>query len=81
MAKTVQIPLDTFYDLIRVHLLDQNDPDTMKRISSTLERKLDTMTRREYYSTYKNTSLTDAERQEARLKYLDAAGIPDAFRS
>lgn len=80
MAKTVQIPLETFYDLLNVHLLGSDDTDTLKRISDALEGKLDAMVRREYYSTYKDRSLTDTERQEARQKYLDAVGMSDSFR-
>lgn len=78
--KTVQIPLETFFDLVRVHLLDQDDTDTLKRISEALEGKLDAMARREYYSTYKDTSLTPQERQEARQKYLDSVGMSESFR-
>ncbi len=78
--KTVQIPLETFYDLVRVHLLGSDDKDALKRISDALEGKLDAMVRREYYSAYKDKSLTDAERQEARQKYLDAVGMSDSFR-
>lgn len=78
--KTVQIPLETFFDLVRVHLMGEDDTDTLKRISDALEGKLDAMVRREYYSTYKDRSLTDEERQEARQKYLDAVGMSDSFR-
>ena len=80
MAKTVQIPLETFYDLVRVHLLGEDDTDTLKRIQRALEGKLDAMVKREYYSAYKDRSLTDAERQEARQKYLDAVGMSESFR-
>lgn len=80
MSKTVQIPLETFYDLLRVHCMGEDDSDTLQRIQRALEGKLDAMVKREYYSAYKDRSLTDAERQEARQKYLDAVGMSDSFR-
>lgn len=80
MPKNVQIPIELFYDLVRVHLLDQDDTDTLKRIQRALEGKLDAMARREYYSAYKDKSLTNTERQEARQKYLDAVGMSESFR-
>lgn len=78
--KTVQIPLETFIDLVRVHLLADDDTEALKRVSEALEAKLDAMVRREYYSTYKDASLTDQERQEARIKYLDSVGMSESFR-
>ena len=80
MSKTVQIPLETFYDLLRVHCMGEDDSDTLQRIQRALEGKLDAMVKREYYSAYKDRSLTDAERQEARKKYRDSVGISESFR-
>ena len=43
MSKNVQIPLELFYDLVRVHLLDADDKDTLQRIQTALEGKIDAM--------------------------------------
>ena len=60
--------------------MGEDDSDTLQRIQRALEGKLDAMVKREYYSAYKDRSLTDAERQEARKKYLDSVGISESFR-
>jgi len=77
MRKNVQIPYELFIDLIRFHLfgLDENEA----KIRMGLERKLSTMCDRELYTKYK-TAGTDAEREEARQKYLDSRGILEDFR-
>ena len=77
MQKNVQIPYELFIDLIRFHLFgfDENEA----KIRTDLERKLNTMCDRELYTKYK-TADTDAEREEARQKFLDSRGIPEDFR-
>ncbi len=77
MQKNVQISYELFIDLIRFHLFgfDENEA----KIQMDLERKLNTMCDRELYTKYK-TAGTDAEREEARQKYLDSRGIPEDFR-
>lgn len=49
MSKTVQIPEELFYDLIKYHSLDLRDPELKLRIRSGLEAKLDKMADRERY--------------------------------
>ena len=49
------------------------------QISYELFIDLITMCARELYTKYK-TAGTDAEREEARQKYLDSRGIPEDFR-
>lgn len=77
MQKNVQISYELFIDLIKFHLFgfDENEA----KIRTDLERKLNTMCEREFYTKYK-TAGTDAEREEARQKYLDSRGIPEDFR-
>lgn len=48
-------------------------------IKSELEKKLNLMVMREYYTTYK-TAPTEKEREKARKKYLDEKGVPESFR-
>lgn len=48
-------------------------------IKSELEKKLNLMVMREYYTTYK-TAPTEQEREKARKKYLDEKGVPESFR-
>lgn len=80
MSKTIQLPVETFLDLVRVHLLDQDDPDALERIRKALETKLDAMIARETYSQYKDAELSPEAREKARQKYLDLKGITTDFR-
>lgn len=83
MAKpvTVQIPQELFLDICRYFLLDSPlDPEEIEGIQSGLQDKLDAMARREAYSQYKNTSLTEQERQAARKRYLDMVGMREGYR-
>lgn len=75
----VQIPVELLYDPFRVHLADQTDEDTLERIKTALEGKLDAMVKHELYTAAK-TAPTAAERDAARQKYLDKIGMRDSFR-
>lgn len=77
MQKNVQISYELFIDLIKFHLFgfDENEA----KIRMDLKRKLNTMCARELYTKYKTAGI-DAEREEARQKYLDSRGIPEDFR-
>lgn len=77
--KNVQIPLETFYDLVKAHLLGQDDKDTLERIQRALEGKLDAMVKHDLYTTSK-TAESPQEREKARLEYLDKVGIHKDFR-
>ncbi len=77
MQNNVQIPYDLFVELIRFHLFEIDENES--KIRSGLERKLKAMCDRELYKKYK-TAETEAEREEARQKYLDSKGIPESYR-
>ena len=77
MQKNVQISYDLFIDLVKFHLFGFDENEV--KIRTGLERKLNTMYDRELYTKYKKAG-TDAEREEARQKYLDSRGIPEDFR-
>lgn len=48
-------------------------------IKSELEKKLNAVVKRQYYSEYK-TAETDVEKEVARQKYLDEVGMHKDFR-
>ena len=75
--KKVQISKDLFIMLIKYHHFDMCEYED--DIKSELEKKLNLMVMREYYTTYK-TAPTEQEREEARKKYLDEKGVPESFR-
>lgn len=77
--RNVQIPLETFYSLCRIFLLDEADEDDYQAIRSVLENKLDAMVRRETYTAYK-TAESSEEREKARQKYLDMVGMRESYR-
>ena len=53
--------------------------DLEREIKKELQRKLDRITMRSYYTKYKIAE-TEQEREEARKKYLDEKGVPESFR-
>lgn len=75
--KKVQISRELFLNLIRYHFAEIYELE--EDIKNELEKKLNLMVMREYYTTYK-TAPTEQEREEARKKYLDERGVPDSFR-
>ena len=74
--KKVQISRDLFIKLIKNHHFDMCEYED--DIKSELEKKLNLMVMREYYTTYK-TAPTEKEREKARKKYLDEKGVPESF--
>ncbi len=75
--KNVQIPYELFLDLIRYHLLEEDDP--AEDIQKALEQKLEAMIDRQLYSQYK-TAPTEEQREKARQEYLDRRGVPESYR-
>lgn len=78
----VQISEELFLNLVKYHLCGLNtwEDDLNQPIEKALQEKLDALANRELYSKYKNTALTDEERERARQEYLDRKGIPIDFR-
>ncbi len=75
--KMVQIPESLFIALMKYHMLEMED--CLPEIKSGLEGKLEAMVKRELYTKSK-TAETEAEREEARKKYLDKVGMHRDFR-
>ena len=75
--KNIQISEELFYALLKYHLADLDD--VLPEIKQELERKLESMVKRELYVKYK-TAPTEEEREAARQKYLDKVGIHQRFR-
>lgn len=84
--KNVQIPEELFINLCRCHLLgtdnmeEWEEIELLQSIKNGLQNKLDSLLKRELYSKYKDTTLTEKERQEARQAYLDAIGMREGYR-
>lgn len=83
MAK-IQIEESLFYKLLSYHCYPEaSDPETLdvlgNMIAKELEIKLDSIIARNNY-TLSKTAPTEAEREAARIKYLDAKGIKSEFR-
>lgn len=75
--KNVQISQDLFCDLILYHLY--NNPSAEEAIRRELSRKLDAMFQRDCFTRYK-TAATEAEREQARQRYLESIEMPADFR-
>lgn len=78
--KTVQIDFELFEDLY-VYAVRHAEPDDLqfKRITSSVKKKLESLMKHELYTLYKSGASEDI-RKKAREKYLEAAGILDAFQ-
>lgn len=83
MARTynvkVNIPIDLFGLLIRYHILGIQSPEDGEAIRRGLQAKLDAMDRRDAYTRSK-TADTPGEREDARQRYLNLAGISADYR-
>ena len=66
----IQVPYDVFMDMVRVHIIGVDDPDAVKRIEDALNAKLDKLALRELYAIWHSDTVPPAEREQARLKYL-----------
>ena len=75
--KMIQIPESLFMALMKYHMLEMEE--CLPEIKSGLEGKLEAMVKRELYTKSK-TAETEAEREEAREKYLDNVGMHRDFR-
>lgn len=83
--KNIQIKQELFIKLIQYFYSEEigydNEElfDLEREIKSELQKKLDKVSMRSYYTAYK-TAPTEQEREEARKKYLDERGVPENFR-
>ena len=83
--KNIQIKQELFIKLIQYFYSEEigydNEElfDLEREIKSELQKKLDKVSMRSYYTTYK-TAPTEQEREQARKKYLDERGVPESFR-
>ena len=79
----IQIPESLFYDILRYYLITSEGkevPEELgKRVFDGLCDKVQKITDRELYTTYK-TAPTEEEKEKARQEYLDRKGIPESFR-
>ena len=88
--KQVQIPEEVFWDSLKICYIVLNDEiraclsedslKTIERLEKALEVKLDKMVLHDLYSKSKDTTLTDAEQEQARQDYLERKGIHKNFR-
>lgn len=68
MSKNIQISENLFIDIVKHFCFNEHEKDDY--IKQELEVKLNKVIRRELYSNYKNSNLSDEERQIALQKYL-----------
>lgn len=80
MPKNYQIPAELFLKLIHYFLQGETDQDTFDEISDMLNQKCDQIIKRNYYSAQYDETLTPAQREQARQKYLDMIGMHKDFR-
>ena len=73
----VQIPKDLLLALFQYHLA--GNEEYLPEIEKTLMEKLDSMVKRQLYTTFK-TAPTEEEREKARQEYLDKCGMHENFR-
>ena len=85
MKKIIQITQELFVKMLKYFYgeefeLDEDELcELYREIKSGIDKKLDAISRRSYYTEYK-TADTDEVKEKARQKYLDAVGIHKDFR-
>lgn len=83
--KKIQITQELFVKMLKYFYSDElelADDELTKLyydIKNGIDKKMDAISRRSYYTEYK-TADTDAEREKARQKYLDVVGMHKDFR-
>lgn len=83
--KKIQINMGMFLDVFRLveslkeYELDNYSAELLKRLEGQVYAKFEAMEKREVY-TQSKIAMTDEEREQARQKYLDLAGIHKDFR-
>lgn len=83
--KKIQITQDLFVKMIKYFYSEEFElgGDELcvlyHEIKSGIDKKLDAISRRGYYTEYK-TADTDEAKEKARQKYLDAVGMHEDFR-
>ena len=83
--KKIQITQELFVKILKYfygeefELDDDELCELYREIKSGIDKKLDAISRRSYYTEYK-TADTDEAKEKARQKYLDAVGMHRDFR-
>lgn len=83
--KKIQITQDLFVKILKYFSSEEFELDDdelcelYREIKSGIDKKLDAISRRSYYTEYK-TADTDEAKEKARQKYLDAVGMHRDFR-
>ena len=83
--KKVQTTQELFVKMLKYFYSDELEFDDYELnelyydIKNGIDKKMDAISRRSYYTEYK-TADTDAAREKARKKYLDAVGMHKDFR-
>ena len=85
MEKNIQLPESAVRDLIllisdlKSYELDNETSATVERLETVIEAKIEAIEKRKAYTQYK-TALSSGERESARQKYLDLAGMDEDWR-
>ena len=83
--KKIQITQELFVKMLKYfygeefELDDDELCELYSEIKSGIDKKLDAISRRDYYTEYKTADTAEAKEQ-ARQKYLDAVGMHSEFR-
>ena len=83
--KKIQITQELFVKMLKYFYSDELEFDDYELnelyydIKNGIDKKMDAISRRSYYTEYR-TAETDAAREKARQKYLDAVGMHKDFR-
>lgn len=83
--KKIQITQDLFVKILKYFYSEEFELDDdelcelYREIKSGIDKKLDAISRRSYYTEYK-TADTDEAKEKARQKYLDAVSMHRDFR-
>lgn len=79
MSKSVQIPEETFVELVKYFCLEDHAADRYHELQRVIQEKFDKLVNHMVYTQYK-TAATEQEREKARQEYLDRVGMRESFR-
>lgn len=80
MSKNYQISEELFLKLMNYFLSDENSNEDFEEIAEMIQKKCNSIIRRNLYSAQFDKSLSAEQREQARQAYLDEIGMSKDFR-
>lgn len=73
--KSIQIPEELFFNLVKYFILELSDPELEQAIAKAISDKFEKMVDRDLFSKSRNQELPSEQREQFRQEYLARRGI------